>query len=307
MHGTNRFYYCVHFSPWESYHNNQFMSDILKQTVKDLPIYSASFLGDTGKVVVSGRRPFFYIYDFVAGKIDHVPRILGRDERSLEKFTTSPDGKLIAFIGNDGYIILVDARSKHWVADFKLNGSVRAVSFTPDGDFLLGSGSDGEVYRFDIRSKKCIDKFQNEDGTITSSMAVTDRFLAVGAESGVVNLYDDNQNYESQSSATDPWSAFSLISQRRPIKSIMNLQTSADRVKFNHDGQILAMSTQREKNGFRLLHVPTATVFSNWPTTKTPLGYIWSMDFSPSSRYLAMGNDKGKCLLYKLQHYQDGR
>lgn len=34
-----------------------------------LPIYSASFLGDTGNVVVSGRRPFFYIYDAVAGKV----------------------------------------------------------------------------------------------------------------------------------------------------------------------------------------------------------------------------------------------
>jgi U3 small nucleolar RNA-associated protein 18 len=37
-----------------------------------LPIYSASFLGDTGNVVVSGRRPFFYIYDAVAGKVSSV-------------------------------------------------------------------------------------------------------------------------------------------------------------------------------------------------------------------------------------------
>jgi hypothetical protein len=34
-----------------------------------LPIHCASFLGNTGNVVVSGRRSFFYIYDAVAGKV----------------------------------------------------------------------------------------------------------------------------------------------------------------------------------------------------------------------------------------------
>jgi U3 small nucleolar RNA-associated protein 18 len=85
----------------------------------------------------------------------------------------------------------------------------------------------------------------------------------------------------------------------------MNLHTSVDYMKFNPDGQILAMSSRREKDSLKLLHVPTQTVFSNWPTTKTPLSYVWSMDFSPASKYMAIGNDKGKCLLYKLSHYHD--
>jgi U3 small nucleolar RNA-associated protein 18 len=54
---------------------------------------------------------------------------------------------LIAFIGNDGYVIIVEAKSKMWVADLKMNGSARAVSFTPDGRYLVSSGSDGDVYR----------------------------------------------------------------------------------------------------------------------------------------------------------------
>ena len=112
----------------------------------------------------------------------------------------------------------------------------------------------------------------------------------MGAESGVVNMYN-NQNY-----------GFSDYTPK-PLKSIMNLQTSIDYMKFNHDGQILAMSTRREKDNMKLLHVPTQTVFSNWPTSKTPLGYVWSLDFSPGSKYLAVGNDKGKCLLYKLGHF----
>ena len=113
-----------------------------------MPIYSAQFLGDSGKVAVSGRRSFFYIYDMVAGKLDLVPKIMGREEKSLERFATSPDGRTIAFLGNDGYIIMVDVQSKQWIADLKMNGSVRAVTFTPDCEQILASGSDGDVYRY---------------------------------------------------------------------------------------------------------------------------------------------------------------
>lgn len=112
-----------------------------------MPIYSASFLGDSGNVVVSGRRRFFYMYDAVAGKVDFVPRIMGRDEKSWERHVASPNGDMIAFLGNDGFIVLVDAHSKHWITDLKMNGSVRALTFTPDGSHILSSGSDGDVYR----------------------------------------------------------------------------------------------------------------------------------------------------------------
>ena len=117
-------------------------------SVDSMPIACASFLGRSGsEVVLSGRRPFFYAYDVVSGSIRKVPSIVGRAERSLEKFVASPDGRYIAFVGNDGYVILVDGKTKQWVGDLKMNGSVRAVTFTDDGEYVLGSGSDGDVYR----------------------------------------------------------------------------------------------------------------------------------------------------------------
>jgi U3 small nucleolar RNA-associated protein 18 len=124
-------------------------------------------------------------------------------------------------------------------------------------------------------------------------------------------------------------------------KAFMNLTTPVETMRFNHDGQLLGMGTRWDKNSFRLVgtlpthmglqsphipalcvslslcvslcvfwgdgeqvHVPTCTVFSNWPTSKTPLGYIFSMDFSPSSGFIALGNDKGKVLLYRVNHYR---
>ena len=143
--------------------------------------------------------------------------------------------------------------------------------------------------RWDIRTQRCVDRFANEDGTETTSLSASSRFMAVGAQSGVVNIYNDRFSKSFQA--------------RSPLKTIMNIQTQIDKTKFNHDGQILAISSREEKDSLKLVHVPTQTVFSNWPTSKTPLGYVWSMDFSPGSKFMAIGNDKGKCLLYKIKHY----
>ena len=52
-----------------------------------------------------------------------------------------------------------------------------------------------------------------------------------------------------------------------------------------------------------------ASVYGFQPLTstnhhsQTPLSYVFSLDFSPNSGYLAVGNDKGKVLLYRLRHY----
>lgn len=255
-----------------------------------LPIYKASFLPDSNSVVATGRRSFFYTYDMVAGKVDYVPGVLGRDEKSWESHFVSHDGKQIAFLGNDGYIILIDPLNKQATGTLKLNGSVRSLVFTDDGRHLLASGSDGDITRWDTSSCRCIERFSNHDGTVTASLSISKDHFAAGAESGVVNLYD----------MSNPSSIGKM-----PIKSIMNIPTSVDRLRFNHDGQILAMSSRFSSDCLKLLHVPSRTVFSNWPTSKSPLNYVFDMDFSPRSRFLAVGNDKGRCLIYKLRHYAD--
>ena len=50
-------------------------------------------------------------------------------------------------------------------------------------------------------------------------------------------------------------------------------------------------------------HVGGAHVFANWPTAATPLGKVECCAFSPHSGFLAAGNDKGKVLLWRLNHY----
>lgn len=88
-----------------------------------------------------------------------------------------------------------------------------------------------------------------------------------------------------------------------PLKAIMNLTTPITGIRFNHDSQLMAISSSHAKNQFKLVHVPTGGVFSNWPTERTPLGYVSAFSFSPNSDYLAIGNRKGRVLLYTLKHY----
>lgn len=63
--------------------------------------------------------------------------------------------------------------------------------------------------------------------------------------------------------------------------------------------QVLAIASSDKKDALRLVHTASGTVFPNWPTQRTPLGYPHCLDFSPTSNYLAVGNDKGRVLLYR--------
>lgn len=77
-----------------------------------------------------------------------VPQILGRSESSWESHFVSDDGRRVALLGNDGYIVLLDPKNMQTTGEIKINGSVRSVSFTPDGGHIIASGSDGDISRY---------------------------------------------------------------------------------------------------------------------------------------------------------------
>jgi WD40 repeat protein len=61
----------------------------------------------------------------------------GHTERSLETMAVSPDGRLLAFAGTKGVVMLVNARTRQWVADVAANRPVRALQFSADGSRLF--------------------------------------------------------------------------------------------------------------------------------------------------------------------------
>lgn len=256
---------------------------------EDCPIRKASFLPDGSQVIVAGRRKFFYSIDIVKGSLDKVGPLTGREEKSLEVFEVSPDSRTIAFLGNEGYILLVSSKTKELIGTLKMNGTVRSVAFTHDGQQLLSSGGDGHVYHWDLRTRTCMHKGVDEgsiNGTALCTSPVGNLFAA-GSASGIVNVYN-REDF--------------LGGKRKPLKTIENLTTKVDFMKFNHDAQILAICSRMQKSSLKLVHIPSFTVFSNWPPSK--VGFPYCIDFSPASGFMAFGNGAGKVMLYKLHHYQ---
>eukprot|EP00047_Mylnosiga_fluctuans_P004284 m.233670 g.233670 ORF g.233670 m.233670 type:complete len:477 (-) comp12548_c0_seq1:99-1529(-) len=258
--------------------------------IPDLPILSAAWARDGAEVVLAGHRKYFYSYDVSAGAVRRIAEVQGHTERSLGRMWLSPDSSLVAFIAKNGTLVFVSNATKQWAFDLKMNGSVYTIAFFPDSKRVLTAGGDGLVYVWDLTSRECIHVFTDEGSLGCTQIAVSPdgRYVACGAESGVVNLYDETCLREARP---------------KPLKAFMNLTTSVDTLEFNHDSQLLAMGSRFKKDCLRMAHVASATVFANWPTSATPLGYVSCVSFSPHSGYIAIGNDKGKVLLYRLSHY----
>ncbi|XP_019154104.1 PREDICTED: U3 small nucleolar RNA-associated protein 18 homolog [Ipomoea nil] len=258
--------------------------------IEDCPIKKAAFSPDGSQVIISGRRKFFYALDLVKTTLNKIGPLAGREERSLESFEVSPDSDMIAFIGNEGYILLVSLKTKELVGTLKMNGTVRSLAFSHDGQKLLSSGGDGQIYHWDLRRRACFHKGVDEgciNGTALCTSPIGGLFAA-GSDSGIVNIYN-----------TEDF----LGGKRKPVKTIENLTTKVDYMKFNSDAQILAIGSTMKKNSSKLIHIPSFTVFSNWPPPNQTLHYPRCLDFSPHSGFMAMGNASGKVLLYKLHHY----
>ena len=90
--------------------------------IQNFPIHKAAFVPDGSSVVATGRRKFFYVYDLESGKVETVNCLVGIDEKSLESFECSPDGKIVAFMGNEGYIILASLLTRQTICTLKMNG-----------------------------------------------------------------------------------------------------------------------------------------------------------------------------------------
>jgi len=206
-------------------------------------------------------------------------------------------GDLLAVAGRRGYVHLVDWRSGagQVVGNVKANstGGIKALWWLPNGRELMTLGEDAEAYLWDVGTRRCVHRWK-DDGGFGSRVLAGDRsgsYVAVGSKSGIVNVYGPDA------------SSWSKSDRPKPLKAIGNLTTSISAVRFNRDSQLFAIASKAQKDQMRLIHLPSLTAFSNWPTSSTPLGHVSSVDFSADGEYLAIGNTRGRVLLYHLKDY----
>ena len=262
--------------------------------IENFPIYSAHFSSTGDEVILNSNKAHFFVYNLQTDTIQKIFEVRGHQKEFFNNSLPSPRGDVIAFLGKDGYTVLLSTRTKQWIADLKINGTVRSVAFAKNGDLMLTGGSDGEVYVWDMNTRDCVNKFRDEGSSVIHSISASSGDkpkIAVGNASGIVNIYDSSCLFSSQTP--------------KPIKTYKNLTTSITRCTFSPTNEIFAFFSYRNTQAIRLAHAPTQTVYSNWPKQDINLGYVNALDFSYNSKYIALGNDLGRVLLFRLNHFID--
>ncbi|BGP34186.1 U3 snoRNP protein [Rhodotorula toruloides] len=282
----------------------------------ELPISNAAFHPSGSSILLTGSRPFFLSYDLQTGQTLRSPRGLlnaglgGSDKAStggsggMERFRFSPGaGDVLAVGGRRGYVHLVDwsssgvSRGGQVIGEVKMNVAVKGIAWQREGRELLTLGEDSEVYVWDIGTRKCVDRWRDEGGfgSVALETSKDGAWTAVGSTTGIVNLYDASSR-----------GTYAQGAERKAKKAVENLVTTVSTMRFNHDAQLVALASKTNKDQLKLVHLPTCSVYQNWPTQQTPLHHVTCVDFSKGSEWLAVGNQRGKVLLYEVKQFARG-
>ena len=266
--------------------------------VQDVPLQGfrvqcAHFTRDGGQLVAGSERSAHLLcYDMLAGRVLRVEAGRRLGLRGVPQLTVSPDGRWLAVPGSRaGAVHLLAAKSHEWVDTLQASGRVTALAFTPDGSRLFTHTDEGYVYEWDMAARACCHRFVDEGCLSGTALACAPdgRLLACGSSSGVVNVYETATARRKEHPA--------------PVKVLDHLTTSCDQLRFNATAELLAMASSQKEHAVKLVHVPSMTVFSNFPGWSTAVHEPHCLDLSLSSGYLTIGNNKGRALLYRLQHY----
>lgn len=304
--------------------------------IAELPMQSALFHPSGSSILLSGPRPFFYSHDLESGKtVKSTPwrgfgsSAVGAEEKDLSNvcFQSSAkdsDRSLLAIGGRRGAIHLLEWGSVGGSGGGSLVGSLHMntplVGLTWNSSkahSLVSLSTLGIVHSWDIRNMKC--EVQKSDSGLYGPKGIkaspNGDYWAIGSESGIVNMYGSEIIDSSQTTNKT----------MQLQKSIKNITLTTTSLQFNHSSEMLAIASDKKKDALKVVsvplflvksktllltytfikqaHLPSLTVFENWPTAGTPLGRVSCLGFSNSSEYLAIGNSRGKVLLYSNRHY----
>ncbi|MCJ1384781.1 hypothetical protein MMC17_007899 [Xylographa soralifera] len=278
--------------------------------IRSHPLTTSAFLPPTGaRIFFSARRRYFHIWDLTSGTISKVSRIYGHahEQRTMERFKLSPDGRWLGLVGSGrkggGTINILDAHTCQWVAQVRVEGKggVADLAWWGDGAGLLVLGKGGEAVEYSMQERRVVARWIDEGAVGTTVVALGgtakgsaglggDRWAVVGSQSGIVNVYDRSA-----------WKAEAVPERPAPTRALGQLTTPVSCVEVSPDGQMLVMASRWKRDALRLVHLPSCTVYKNWPTANTPFGRITAVVIAPNSEMLAVANEQGKIRLWEIR------
>lgn len=283
--------------------------------VQHTPIRRSEFLSPKGdEIIFAGRRKYFHSWHLASGTVRKVTRIQGHklEKKTMERFRTSPDGLHMAVIATDrkggGMLNIISMTTMQWVAQARLDARGGIVDFAwwSTGEGITMLGKDGQVAEWSLLSRRTVGTWRDA-GTIGGTVVAlggrggpsglgADRWVAIGSTSGILNVYDRNNLV-----TTSADGELEVKQTPEPQRGFEQLTTPITVVTFAPDGQLLAFGSTHKKDALRLVHLPSCTVYRNWPTDNTPLGRITAVAFGQKGDLLAVGNDTGKIRLWEIR------
>jgi U3 small nucleolar RNA-associated protein 18 len=287
--------------------------------VKRTDLRRAAFVGPQGdEIVFAGRRRYFHSWNLSSGLVKKITKIQGhqKEQRSMERFRVSPCGRYLALAASDkkggGMLNIINTTSMQWIAQARIDGRGGVADFAwwRDGNGLTIAGKDGQVAEWSLTARRTLGVWR-DDGSIGGTVMALGghngpaelgghRWVAIGSSSGVLNVYDRNDLIVKP---TPPAAAGTVEIKKlpTPTRAFEQLTTAISVAVFSPDGQLLAFGSMQQKDALRLAHLPSCTVYRNWPTQQTPLGRVTAVAFAAGSDMLAVGNDVGKVRLWEIR------
>ncbi|KAK5990642.1 putative U3 small nucleolar RNA-associated protein 18 [Cladobotryum mycophilum] len=283
--------------------------------VKGVDIRRAEFLHTEGdKIFIGGRRKYFHNWDLKSGIVQKTTHINGHrlEHKTMEKFKLSPCGRYMGIVASTrkggGIINVLNVASMQWIAAARLSSRHGIADFAwwSNGEGMTILGRDGQVGEYSMEKKAFLGLWR-DDGCIGGivialgghqgpSFTGEDRWVAVGSNTGITNIYDRNEMLIS-----DKDNKLAIKETPTPTRVFEQIVTPITVLTFSPDGQLLAFGSREKKDALRLAHLPSCTVYRNWPTAQTPLGRITAVAFGGGSNLLAVGNDTGKIRLWEIR------
>ena len=290
------------------------------------PLSTTAFHPTDDRIFLSAPRRFFHIWNLNSGLVEKITRVYGHqpEQRRMERFKLSPNGTHMALLGTakkgGGVINILDSSTLQWTMQARVEsrGGIADFCWWQNSKGLCIAGKNGEVTEWSAADRSVVARWQDEGAVGTTTIALggqhefhnsvvgTDRWIATGSSSGIVNVYDRRAWSASPVSATFPPGP--IPAQPKPTKVLDHLTTPTSHLTFSPDGQVLAMASKWKRDALRLVHMATCTVYRNWPTSKTPLGRITSVAFAAGElmegdvhSLLAVANEQGKIRCWEIR------
>ncbi|QSS61432.1 U3 snoRNA associated protein [Histoplasma capsulatum] len=256
----------------------------------------------------------------------------------MERFKLSPCGRWMGVIGSarkgGGIVTILSTTTLQWVAQVRVDSHNGVADFAwwSDGEGMCVVGKNGEVSEWDGRQKRIVARWVDEGAVGATVISLGgksgkgqiggDRWVAVGSSSGIVNVYDRRPwavaaaeiERKSKGKKVDGEMDFGnhrggggdgdeqcgIPRNPKPTRMLGQLTTPTSHLVFSANGQLLVMASRWKKDALRLIHLPSCTVYKNWPTSNTPFGRISAVAIAPTSDTLAVANEQGKIRLWEI-------